>query len=154
MGKSLTFFLQCVTLLNRGVESYGVTAANFAGESELYRRAPIEYFSIVPYLRRGVGVYSMNKTGGLYSLILSKGLMGSSLKPPFFQGDIFEFFVLLIQHCFICRRPSDFSVSEDAGIESRTLSVNIKERMCILKSCYINSPLFSHYRVSSQLVYQ
>ena len=72
MGKSLTLFLQCVTLLNRGVESYGVTAANFAGESELYRRAPIEYFSIVPYLRRGVGVYSMNKTGSPKKLFVTR----------------------------------------------------------------------------------
>jgi hypothetical protein len=28
-----------------------------------------------------------------------------------------------IQHCFICR-PSDFSVSEDAGIESRTVATS------------------------------
>ncbi len=33
---------------------------------------------------------------------------------------IFWFFMYFFQHCFICR-PSDSSVSEDAGIESRTV---------------------------------
>ncbi len=33
----------------------------------------------------------------------------------------FFFFMYDIQHCFICR-PSDSSVSEDAGIESRTVA--------------------------------
>jgi hypothetical protein len=33
------------------------------------------------------------------------------------HGDCFDFFIMyFIQHCFICR-PSDSSVSEDAGIE-------------------------------------
>jgi hypothetical protein len=33
----------------------------------------------------------------------------------------FGFFMYFIQHCFICR-PSGFAVSEDAGIESRTVA--------------------------------
>ncbi len=42
----------------------------------------------------------------------------------FLKGNFFGFFSLLvlqhcIQHCFICR-PSDSTISEDAGIESRT----------------------------------
>ncbi len=38
------------------------------------------------------------------------------------QGDFFGFFFLcIIQHCFICR-PSDSTVSEDAGIEPRTVA--------------------------------
>jgi hypothetical protein len=41
----------------------------------------------------------------------------------FFKGGFFGFFLFMydIQHCFICR-PSDFTVSEDAGIESRTVA--------------------------------
>jgi hypothetical protein len=34
---------------------------------------------------------------------------------------IFSFFLYCIQHCFICR-PSDSTVSEDAGIEPRTVA--------------------------------
>ncbi len=34
---------------------------------------------------------------------------------------IFSFFVYDIRHCFICR-PSDPTVSEDAGIEPRTVA--------------------------------
>ncbi len=36
-----------------------------------------------------------------------------------FTGGFFGFFTFLIQQCFICR-PSDSTVSEDAGIELRT----------------------------------
>jgi hypothetical protein len=36
------------------------------------------------------------------------------------SGDFFSFFVLLHKHCFICS-PSDSTVSEDAGIEPRTV---------------------------------
>ena len=36
---------------------------------------------------------------------------------------IFWFFMYFIQHCFICR-PSEFSVSEDAGIEPRTVATS------------------------------
>jgi hypothetical protein len=39
----------------------------------------------------------------------------------FFKGDFFNFFQYFIQHCFICR-PSDFTVSEDAGIGPRTVA--------------------------------
>ncbi len=35
---------------------------------------------------------------------------------------IFFFFMYDIQHCFICR-PSDSTVSEDAGIEPRTVAI-------------------------------
>ncbi len=37
----------------------------------------------------------------------------------FFTGD---FFIYDIQHCFICR-PSDSTVSEDAGIKPRTVAL-------------------------------
>jgi hypothetical protein len=40
------------------------------------------------------------------------------------KGDFFGFFSFFmydIQHCFICR-PSDSTVSEDAGIETRTVA--------------------------------
>jgi hypothetical protein len=37
------------------------------------------------------------------------------------KGDILDFFMYDIQHCFICR-PSDSTVSEDAGIEPRTVA--------------------------------
>jgi hypothetical protein len=37
----------------------------------------------------------------------------------FLKGDIFLFFMFVIQHCFICR-PSDSTLSEDAEIESKT----------------------------------
>jgi hypothetical protein len=41
----------------------------------------------------------------------------------FFTGGTFWFFLLMyvIQHCFLCR-PSDSTVSEDAGIEPRTVA--------------------------------
>jgi hypothetical protein len=50
--------------------------------------------------------------------------VGSEVKDRIFNGvsffgDFFSFYV--IQHCFICR-PSDSTVSEDAGIESRTVA--------------------------------
>ncbi len=41
------------------------------------------------------------------------------------KGDFLDFFffytIFIIQHCFICR-PSDSTVSEDAGIEPRTVA--------------------------------
>jgi hypothetical protein len=37
------------------------------------------------------------------------------------QRDIFGIFYIRFQQCFICR-PSDSTVSEDAGIESRTVA--------------------------------
>jgi hypothetical protein len=42
---------------------------------------------------------------------------------PGIKGDLFLVFLLMyvIQHCFICR-PSDSTVSEDAGIEPRTVA--------------------------------
>jgi hypothetical protein len=39
----------------------------------------------------------------------------------FLKGNIFRFFHYFIQHCFICR-PSDSTVSEDAGIKPRTVA--------------------------------
>ncbi len=36
------------------------------------------------------------------------------------QGDFLNLFMYCIQHCFLCR-PSDFTLSEDAGIEPRTV---------------------------------
>ncbi len=47
----------------------------------------------------------------------------------FFQGD---FFMYGIQHCFICR-PSDSTVSEDAGIEPRTVAT---EALAVRRSNY------------------
>ncbi len=37
------------------------------------------------------------------------------------KGGFFSFFMYVIQHCFICR-PSDSTVSEEAGIEPRTVA--------------------------------
>jgi hypothetical protein len=45
---------------------------------------------------------------------------------PIFNRGIFSFlflFMYCIQHCFICR-PSDSTVSEDAGIEPRTVAIS------------------------------
>ncbi len=37
------------------------------------------------------------------------------------RGDFLDFFFMyVVQHCFICR-PSDSTVSEDAGIEPRAV---------------------------------
>ncbi len=47
-------------------------------------------------------------------------LISCILKRDFFG---FLIFMYLIQHCFICR-PSDSTVSEDAGIESRTVATS------------------------------
>ncbi len=45
-----------------------------------------------------------------------------SLRKHFFNGGFFwDFFRYDIQHCFICR-PSESTVSENAGIESRTVA--------------------------------
>jgi hypothetical protein len=53
-------------------------------------------------------------------------------RSPSFKGGFFGFFLLMyvIQHCFICR-PSDSTVSEDAGIEPRsvaTLAISIDKQ--------------------------
>jgi hypothetical protein len=45
----------------------------------------------------------------------------SSLFLKYFFGGFFFFFSYYIQHCFICR-PSDSTVSTDAGIEPRTVA--------------------------------
>jgi hypothetical protein len=44
-------------------------------------------------------------------------------KLSFLKGDFLNFFIFMyiVQHCFICR-PPDSNVSEDAGIESRTVA--------------------------------
>ncbi len=39
----------------------------------------------------------------------------------FYRLSLWTFFMYVIQHCFICR-PSDSAVSEDAGIEARTVA--------------------------------
>jgi len=39
------------------------------------------------------------------------------------QGDFLDFFMYFIQPCFNCR-PSDSTVSEDAGIEPRTVATS------------------------------
>ncbi len=49
-------------------------------------------------------------------------LLESSLQSLQFFGDIFS--VLFIHHCFICR-PSDSTVSEDAGIKSRKVATSV-----------------------------
>jgi hypothetical protein len=53
--------------------------------------------------------------------MLGNGL--GSRPSSFFTGGTFCFFLLMhgIQHCFLCR-PSDSTVSEDAGIEPRTVA--------------------------------
>ncbi len=42
-------------------------------------------------------------------------------KVTYIKNDYFVFFMFFIQHCFICR-PSDSTVSEDAGIGPRTVA--------------------------------
>ncbi len=49
-------------------------------------------------------------------IVLFNNRKGGKLK----KGNFLDFFVL-IHHCFVCRR-SDSTVSEDAGIEHRTVS--------------------------------
>ena len=51
--------------------------------------------------------------------------LDSTFKGGFFG--IFNFFIYDTQHCFICR-PSDSTVSEDAGIEPRT---RLRLRHCL-----------------------
>ncbi len=43
-----------------------------------------------------------------------------------FFSFLFSFYVRYSQHCFICR-PSDSTVSEDAGIEPRTVFEPFKQ---------------------------
>jgi hypothetical protein len=45
-------------------------------------------------------------------------IAGFKGKESFLKGGFLDFFMYEIQHSFICR-PSDSTVSEDAGIESR-----------------------------------
>ncbi len=50
----------------------------------------------------------------------------NSIKDDILTGGFFGFFLFSmnsIQHCFICR-PSDSTVSEDAGIEPRTVATS------------------------------
>ena len=51
-----------------------------------------------------------------------KKLKRNDIEPKFFEGGIFLY---VIQHCFICR-PSDSTVSEDAGIEPRPLAMTAR----------------------------
>jgi hypothetical protein len=39
------------------------------------------------------------------------------------KGRFFKVFMYFIQHCFICR-PSDSTLSEDAGIEPKTVATS------------------------------
>ncbi len=48
---------------------------------------------------------------------------GNFITSHFLTGGFFVFFMYCIQHCLICR-PSDFTVSEDAGIEPRTVATS------------------------------
>jgi len=50
---------------------------------------------------------------------INSGNSLNQLQQQFFKRDFFLMYV--IQHCFICR-PSDSNVSEDAGIEPRTVA--------------------------------
>jgi hypothetical protein len=68
---------------------------------------------------------------GIWSVLFTEAcgdLMHKQHNPELWQyrirkGGFLGFFLLMydIQHCFICR-PSDFTVSEDAGIEPRTVA--------------------------------
>ncbi len=56
--------------------------------------------------------------------LTSRRVMCSGIhSPKYLYLDFFIYFYVgyIIQHCFICR-PSDFTVSEDAGIEPRTVT--------------------------------
>jgi hypothetical protein len=52
-------------------------------------------------------------------------------------GEFLGLFMCIIQHCFICR-PSDSTVSEDAGIESRDgiLGHQFNKRLESFAPCY------------------
>jgi hypothetical protein len=59
-----------------------------------------------------------------YSLVKHINIpLPKSPNPNFKQGGILDFLFSMycIQHCFICR-PSDSTVSEDAGIEPRNVA--------------------------------
>ncbi len=60
--------------------------------------------------RKESGTYVKSTTGLIHMMDLKEG---------FFWD--FSFFMYDIQHCFICR-PSHSTVSEDAGIEPRTVA--------------------------------
>jgi hypothetical protein len=56
----------------------------------------------------------------------------------FFTGEFLGFFVIyFIQHCFICR-PSDSTVSEDAGTEPRTLALAVRRSNLSARSQFPN----------------
>ncbi len=70
---------------------------------------------------------------------LSKGLFKHG-----FHG-FFFFFLCCIQNCFICR-PSDSTVSEDAGIETRTVATSLAARRS-------NHPARSHPQTRLGLIH-
>ncbi len=59
----------------------------------------------------------------------------------FFKGEFFGYFFMYdIQYCFICR-PSDSTVSEDAGIEPRTVATTALAVRSFNHSARSNPPL-------------
>ncbi len=57
-------------------------------------------------------------TRGILNLVTLKK---TSTLRQFLKVGFFGFFIFVIQHCFICR-PSDSTVSDDDGIEPRTVA--------------------------------
>jgi hypothetical protein len=57
------------------------------------------------------------------------GLFFARPQPFLITGTFFWVFMYVIQHCFICR-PSDSTVSEDAGIELKTVATSALAVRC------------------------
>jgi hypothetical protein len=95
-------------------------------------------------------------TGAIqHVLVKTKENARQHIMTLFSKGDYFGFFLFYmydIQHCFICR-PSDSTVSEDAGIEPKTVATTALALRCSNHSAaryhpypmILNSPFMSEF---------
>ncbi len=67
------------------------------------------------------------------------------------RGDFFYFVQYFIQHCFICR-PSDSTVSEDAGIDPRTSAPAVR-RSNLLDRSHPHTRLDLIYNIRLDLIH-
>ncbi len=82
------------------------------------------YFPAKKYLNTAINICFNHRKRHSFSQITSYAILpsdGRLLKGDFLFFIGFLFFMYDIQHCFICS-PSDFTMSEDAGIEPRTVA--------------------------------
>jgi hypothetical protein len=86
-----------------------------------------QYFQVYSIFKFNFSVANVQFCINLHTISVFRNLQFAYLfaVPQALMGDFFDFFlfmyIILIQQFFICR-PSDSTVSEDAGIEPRTVA--------------------------------